>query len=63
MLGFGEGPAPTLTSMIFKPEGVVVTGWASAASDIAMTPVAVTERAVATAARRDKTRILVRSYG
>jgi hypothetical protein len=48
--------------MIFRPEGVVVTGWASAASDITMTPVAARESAAATAARRDKTRIVVCSY-
>ena len=52
---------PILMSMIFKPEDVVVTGWASAASDIAMTPVVTTETVVASAARRDKTRILVHS--
>jgi hypothetical protein len=40
---------------------VVVTGWASGACGMAMTPIVKTESAVATAARRDKTRIRIHS--
>src|SRR5271155_2391578 len=52
--GLGKAPVPAWTSMIFSPDGVVMTGWALVGAEAAITPgrVAMTASAMKALARK-----------
>jgi hypothetical protein len=53
---FGEAPVPGWVSMIFSPEGVVMTGWARVG--VAVTVVVAMAASASKASRRGRARIL-----